>query len=96
MKGKVEEISQESSKSGVEYLRVKIDDEMYSVRNQDHFDIFQEGDVVEFDYRESGQWKNIIDLAVLNSVGDETKERVNYLLLRDRQIARMSCLKSAS
>jgi len=96
MKGKVEEIFSEQTRSGVDYLRVQIDGETYSVWDQQYFDAFQEGDMVEFDYRESGQWKNITNLAVIDSTSKEGKERAEYFKLRDKYITRMSCLKSAA
>jgi hypothetical protein len=96
MKGTVEQISKETSKRGDEYLRVQIDGEVYSVWDQNYFDQFQEWDSIEFDYRESGQWKNITDLAVVGADSTTAPGREEYLRLRDKHIAKMSCVKSAA
>jgi hypothetical protein len=96
MKGKVEEISRQISKKGDEYLRVTIDGEKYTIWEPDYFDLIKEGDIIDFEYTESTQWKNITDLAVACPTTDEGPERGKYLRLKDRQIARMSCLKSAA
>ena len=96
MKGVVEEISRETSKKGDNYLRVKVGGEKYSVWDEKYFDLFHEGDTIEFEYKESGQWKNIVDLTVPGSGNEELSEREQYLRTRDRQIARMSCVKSVA
>ena len=96
MRGKVEEISRETSKRGDEYLRVQIDGEMYSIWDQEHFDTFNEGDTIDFEYKESGQWKNISDLTVIGARSEALPRREEYLRLRDKHIARMSCVKSAA
>lgn len=96
MKGKVEEISRQISKKGDEYLRVTIDGEKYTIWDPDYFDMFQEGDIIDFEYTESTQWKNITEMAVVDPTTNEAPEKGKYLRLKDKQIARMSCLKSAA
>ena len=96
MKGKVQGITHETSKKGDEYLRVQIDGEIYSVWEPDYFDVLREGDTIEFEYKESGQWKNITHLLVSGPQSEGTPSIDEYRLARDRQIARMSCVKSAA
>jgi len=96
MKGKVEEIARESSRKGDDYLRVKIDGETYSIWNQDYFDVLHEGDTIQFDYKESGQWKNITEMDVIRIDLAESGTNDDYMLAKDKRIARMSCVKSAA
>jgi len=67
-----------------------------SIWDQDHFDAFNEGDTIDFEYKESGQWKNISDLNVIGAGSETLPGREEYLRLRDKHIARMSCVKSAA
>ncbi len=96
MKGTIEQISKETSKKGNEYLRVKINGEKYSVWDSDFFDVIREGDEVDFEYKESGQWKNITEIVGLNVASETGNEREIYIRSKDRRIARMSCVKSAA
>lgn len=96
MKGTVEELSREVSKRGDEYLRVQIDGEKYSIWDPQYIGSFDVGDSLEFEYKESGQWKNITSLAVDEVENPNIPPTDTYRMAHDRRIARMSCVKSAA
>jgi len=90
MRGKIESLELRRLKDGREYLSLDIDGERYSLWDKDYFDKIRLGDFVEYECKQSGRYRNITQI---ESTGldyqDESRKR-------NEQIARMSCLKSAS
>jgi len=95
MKGIIEQIWENESKNGQQYLTVQIDGERYSVWDDKHFDQLQEGTEIEYEFRQSGNFKNITEVS--NPAQSEQNDGPPmYHNDRDRQITRLSCLKSAA
>ena len=92
MKGIIEQIWENKSRNGQAYLTVQIDGERYGVWDTKYFDQLQVGGEIEYDFRQSGNFKNITDLRPLDGQ-PSAPYQPNH---RDRQITRLSCLKSAS
>lgn len=94
MKGTIEKVWENESRNGQPYLAVQIDGERYSVWDQKYFDHMKEGAEIEYDFRQSGDFKNITDVQGGN--GPDAGDDGFYTNHRDRQITRLSCLKSAA
>jgi hypothetical protein len=92
MKGVIEEVWENESRNGQKYLTVQIAGEKYSVWDTKYFDQLQVGAEIDYDFRQSGNFKNITDLRPLQEQMSPPYQP-NH---RDRQITRLSCLKSAS
>jgi hypothetical protein len=89
MKGTVEKIWENESRSGQRYLGVSIDGQRYTLWDEKYFDLINEGEVIDFDWKKSGRYKNITEIAMKNDDNDYSNRRL-------KSIIRMSCLKSAS
>jgi len=107
MKGEIEKIWKNQTSDGRRYNILQIGGERYSLWEEDYLDKLQEGQTLEFDFRESGEFKNINRIyepeAANGQPGNETKEEqppgCNGPQANDqktRQIIRMSSLRSAS
>lgn len=59
IKGKVEKVWNNQTLKGKRYSVLQIDGEWYSLWNEAYFDRIKTGQTIEFDYRESGKYKNI-------------------------------------
>lgn len=92
MKGTVEQVWENESRNGQTYLAVQIDGERYTVWDQEYFGQFKEGSEVEYEFRQSGDFKNITDVGT----SENQPNSPTYGNSRDRQITRLSCLKSAA
>lgn len=92
MKGIIEQVWENESKNGQQYLTVQIDGERYTVWDDKYFDQLQEGAEIEYQFRQSGNFSNITEVATLT----ENNDVPLYQNGRDRQITRLSCLKSAA
>ena len=96
MKGTVEQIWENESRNGQTYLTVQIGGERYSVWDAKYFDRFQQGAEVEYDFRQSGNFKNITEVNGLTGSPDGEPDQPMYHNDRDLRITRLSCLKSAA
>lgn len=83
--GIVEGIEQKKTRKGEQYLLVTINGERYSLWDEDYFDQFREGDLVAYKWRESGDFKKIVEI---ERITDELERR-------ERTLTRMGCLKYA-
>lgn len=92
MRGTIEQVWENESRNSQQYLTVQIDGERYSVWDTEYFDQLQEGAVIEYEFRQSGNFKNITE--VYSPTQNEAAPL--YQNSRDRQITRLSCLKSAA
>jgi hypothetical protein len=90
MKGKVEKIWRNETSDGRRYNVLQIGGERYSLWDEEYLDRIQEGQMLEFDFRESGDFKNITEIYEM-----EVSERRDYDK-RLSKIIKMSCLRSAS
>lgn len=89
MKGRIEKIWDNESRNGQRYLGISIDGQRYTLWEEQYFDQLQEGDVIDFEWKKSGRFKNITEIKYNN-------EENNYPEKKLKSIIRMSCLKSAS
>ena len=89
MKGRIEKIWDNESRNGQRYLGISIDGKRYTLWEEQYFDQLQEGDVIDFEWKKSGRFKNITEIKYNN-------EDNNYPEKKLKSIIRMSCLKSAS
>jgi len=107
MRGEIEKIWKNNTSDGRRYNVLQIGGERYPLWEEDYLDKLQEGQPLEFDFRESGEFKNINRIyepeAANGQPGNEPKEELppgyNGPQAKDqktRQIIRMSSLRSAS
>jgi len=92
MKGEVEKIWKNETEDGRKFEVIQINGERYSLWSEDYLDRIQEGQSLDFDFKESGDYKNITKI----NDGREILERPQYGSDRLRKIIKMSCLRSAS
>ncbi len=92
MRGVVEQVWENESRNGQPYLTVQINGERYTVWDTKYFDQLREGAEIEYEFRQSGNFKNITEV---RSPSEEQQPQA-YQNDRDRQITRLSCLKSAA
>ena len=98
MRGVIERVWENESRSGQKYLTVQVGSERYSVWDDKYFDMLQEGVTIDYDFRQSGNFKNMTDIEPADGNGNANGNGLPRYQPngKDRQIARMSCLKSAS
>ncbi|MFC1560873.1 hypothetical protein ACFL4V_00180 [Candidatus Latescibacterota bacterium] len=93
MRGVIENLWENESKNGQQYMTVQIGGERYSVWDTKYFDQLREGAEIEYDVKESGNFKHLNDIRPIERHYLRGNGNGNS---KDRQITRMSCLKSAS
>ncbi len=93
MKGEVEKLWKNETEDGRRYEVFQIGGERYSLWDEDYLDRIQEGQSLEFDFKESGDFKNITE--IYDQPGEVEKEP-EYGNQRLKKTIRMSSLKSAS
>ncbi len=95
MRGMIEQIWENESRNGQKYVTVQIAGERYSSWDSKCFDLLQEGAEIDYEFKQSGNFRNLTDIKPVESGnnGELPPYQPNH---KDRQIARMSCLKSAS
>jgi hypothetical protein len=86
-RGIIEEIEERESKNGQSYLAITIDGERYSLWDKKYFEQINEGDLVAYKWKQSGNFKNITEI--------ERMENDLSLDIRERKLTRMGCLKYA-
>ena len=92
MRGIIENVWENESKNGQQYVTVQIGGERYSVWDKKYFDQLQEGIEIDYEVRESGNFKNLNDIRPV----ERPNQTGNYTNHKNKQITRLSCLKSAS
>jgi hypothetical protein len=90
MLGRIEKLWKNDA-NGKPYLVLEIDKERYSLWDEDCLDRIREGDIVEYQWKKAGKFRNITSIERVN-----TGTSSNASNEKDHQILRMSCLKSAS
>jgi hypothetical protein len=88
MKGRISRIWTNERKDGTKYWVLSIDGQRYSVWDQKLVEGLNQGDAVDFEFKQSGNFRNIIKLSRI-------KEQT-YANDAQKQIVRMSCLRSAA
>ena len=91
MLGKIEKVWENEAQNGQPYIVVSIEGQRYSLFDKDFLGKLQEGDVVEYDWKKAGKFRNIRNLERV-----EFQPQLSAIPDKDRQILRMSCVKSAS
>ena len=93
MKGEVEKKWKNETTDGRKYEVFQINRERYSLWDEDYLDRINEGQSLEFDFKESGEFKNITE--IYGPSRNKEKEP-GYEDRKNSQIVRMSSLRSAS
>ncbi len=93
MKGEVEKVWKNETEDGRKYEVFQISGERYSLWEENYLDKIQEGQALEFDFRESGDFKNITKIY---GEPDGSERNQEYDDKRVKRIIKMSCLRSAS
>lgn len=95
MKGTVEIIQEKTSrKTGKPYLQVTIDGENYTCFDTKYFDQLQEGDRVEYEFRQSGEFRNL--KAIRKLEGEPMPDGYQRPDQRERRITDLALLKYAT
>ena len=92
MRGVIDQVWENESRNGQQYLTVEIDGERYSVWDTKYFELLQQGAEIEYDVHQSGNFKHLTDIKPFEE-RSAPSYKPNH---RDKQITRLSCLKSAS
>ena len=93
MKGEVEKVWNNETSDGRKYQVLQVNGVRYSLWDENYIDQIQEGQPLEFDFKESGDFKNITDI---HDGSEGTPGKPDYGTVRLNKITKMSCLKSAS
>lgn len=91
MLGKIDKVWENEAQNGKAYLVLEIDGQRYSLWDAEWLGRLRDGDIVQYDWKKSGKFRNITDIDRVKP--DPDTPPVNE---KDDQIVRMSCLKSAS
>ncbi len=95
MNGIIDKIWPNKLDDGTEYLVLSIGGEKYSVWDKKYMERLQEGSSVDYSWKQSGKFKKITDINVV----EPAPEPEPRIMGKDRErleIVRMSCIKSAS
>lgn len=104
VKGTVDKIWTNKTQSGKRYNVLEIDGGRYSLWDGEYFDTIKEGQEIEFEYKETGNFKNISrvydgngkEAEPGNGDGSALDNGNGYNGDRIDRMVRMSCIKSAS
>ena len=91
MKGLVEKLWDNTDRKGRRYLVLEIGGERYSLWDEQQMDGLQDGLVVDYEWKQSGNFRNITEIEPEKQYSASARAKK-----RDRDIVRMSCLKSAA
>jgi len=89
MLGRIDKVWQNEAPSGQPYLVLEIGSQHYSLCDKDWIGKLQEGDIVEYDWKKAGKFRNITNIKQVDAHPYGSSEK-------DRHIVGMSCLKSAA
>jgi hypothetical protein len=109
MKGKISKIWINELDDGRTYASLSINGERYTLWNKKYIEELQKGDEVEYDCKQSGKYKNITNIAKVqsgpvvdsnnngsdNGFNNGLNNGIDHGLKKAREIVRMSCIKSA-
>ena len=91
MLGRIDQLWDNKTDKGQPYQVLAIGDDRYSFWDKKQFGKFRKGDTVEFDWKQAGEYKNITTIEL-----SEVDNNYNNSNGKDKRMAKMSCLKSAS
>lgn len=94
MKGEVEKVWENETADGRRYNVLQIGGERYSLWDENYLDQIQEGQKLEFNFKESGEFKNITE--IYEQLGQEAPVEPGYHERKIKKIVKMSSLRSAS
>ena len=90
MKGRIERLEEKNARNGRKYLLITVGGQNYSLWDGKAFDGLREGDLIEYEWKTAGDYRNITDIQTLDEMPSDPPTT------RDVHILKMSCLKSAS
>lgn len=93
MKGEVWKVWKNETEDGRKYEVLRINGERYSLWDENYLGQILEGQTLEFDYKESGDFKNITKVSGIDNSEPKEGNHGNHRL---KQIVKMSSLRSAS
>lgn len=96
MRGTIEQVWENESRRGRKYLTVQMNGERYSIWDSKYFDTIHEGATIDCQLKQSGDFRHLTDIQLADGNGNGNGSSTYQPNNKDRQIARMSCLKSAS
>ena len=91
MKGLIEKLWENQDRKGRRYLVLEIAGERYSLWDEDLMNGLDEGLVVEYEWKQSGKYKNLTEIEPERAYSASVRAEK-----RDKDMVRMSCLKSAA
>ena len=94
MQGTVEKIWENETNDNRKYHVLEVGGEKYSVWDSKLMEGLEEGSIIEYEWKKSGDFKKITDLRSLN--GGQELDQPYKKNSKQMEIIRMSCLKSAS
>ncbi|MCI0330688.1 MAG: hypothetical protein L0196_07020 [candidate division Zixibacteria bacterium] len=110
--GQIEDIEVKFSRRGKRYATVTIDGQIYSAWDKEFIKTYHVGDKIQFTYEINGKFANLRDIELIepakerppNGDGkegaptseDDIDAFLEYDTRKNRQIARLSCLRSAT
>ncbi len=110
--GQIEDIEVKFSRRGKRYATVTIDGQIYSAWDKDFVKTYHVGDKIQFTYEMNGKFANIKDVELIEPAkerpplvegkegppagDDDIDAFLEYDTRKNRQIARLSCLRSAT
>lgn len=97
MRGFVTEIMEKKTKkNGKPFQIYVIGSEEFSQWDEKHFDRVEEGDLLYFDVKESGDFKNITVNKIYKVLAEEEFRKMQELINEKKHYIRMSALKTSS
>ena len=88
MKGIIDNVWENESRNGKKYLTVEIQGQRYSVWDTKYFDQLQEGARIDYDVKQSGDFKHLTDISPVQ----EQQGPIQHRNHKDRQITRASII----
>jgi hypothetical protein len=100
-KGRVSRIWQNETRSGKPYWVISIQSEAgpyvrYSVWDWRLLEGVDEGDIITYKFKQSGNYSNITEISRTEKIGVTTDEILEYQMAGRPEVARMSAIKSAA
>ena len=96
MQGVLERIWENRDRSGQKYWTLSISGQRYSVWDEVLLKDLRPGDLVEFAFTQSGQFRKIVQIQQATGPSASSSTWLQQQDQRGRRIARMSCLRSAT